>query len=413
MEFYMDSVQGELFPPPSISLEEVFEAYYSCRKNKRNTANAAEFEVDCEANLFRLWNEINNGEYRPGKSLAFIVERPVKREIFAADFRDRIVHHLIISKINHLFERKFIYDSYACRVGRGTHFGIKRIDRFIRRETANYARRAWILKMDIKRFFMNIDQKLLFTRLQNFLREKYHEEDREIIISLCRKVIFNEPACHCYTRGRKSDWNNLPRDKSLFWTHRGKGLPIGNLTSQVFANFYLDPLDHFVKHNLVFRSYGRYVDDFIIVHPDRDTLRKAIIAVRGFLLDDLKLKLHPGKIYLEPAHRGVQFLGAVIKQNHILVTNRIKGNFHSTVERFNRIAEAGKPNRKEREQFQASMNSYLGILRHYSTAKLSRVLTGRISLWWRHLFRLGYINGRAWKFVRKADCRRNGWLKGK
>ena len=104
----MDYVQGELFPPPSISLEEVFEAYYSCRKNKRNTANAAKFEVDYEASLFRLWSEINNGTYRPGKSLAFIVDKPVKRKIFAANFRDRIVHHLIVNKINHLFEREFI-----------------------------------------------------------------------------------------------------------------------------------------------------------------------------------------------------------------------------------------------------------------------------------------------------------------
>ena len=402
MEFYMDYVQGELFPPPSIPLEEVFEAYYSCRKNKRHTANTARFEVDCEANLFKLWNEINNGDYRPGTSLAFIVERPVKREIFAADFRDRIVHHLIINKINFLFERQFIYDSYACRVGKGTHFGIKRVDRFIRRESANYARRAWILKMDIKSFFMNIDQKLLFTRLQNFLREKYHEADRELIIGLCRKIVFSDPARHCHIRNRQHDWRGLPKDKSLFGSKKGCGLPIGNLTSQVFANFYLDPMDHFIKHNLGFRSYGRYVDDFIIVHPDRDTLRDAITVIRNFLLEDLKLILHPGKIYLEPAHRGVQFLGAVIKHNYILVTNRVKGNFHSAVERFNRIAEAGKPKRMEREQFQASLNSYLGILRHYSTAKLSHVLMGGISPWRQYLFRLGYINGRAWKFSRKG-----------
>ncbi len=131
------------------------------------------------------------------------------------------------------------------------------MDRFIRRETLNYARNAWILKLDIRGFFMSIDQNLLF------------------------------------------------------------------------ANFYLDPMAHFIKHNLGFRSYGRYVDDFIIVHPDRDTLRDAITVIRNFLLEDLKLILHPGKIYLEPAHRGVQFLGAVIKHNYILVTSRVKGNFYS------------------------------------------------------------------------------------
>jgi RNA-directed DNA polymerase len=179
-----------------------------------------------------LWREINDGTYRPGRSLAFIVNKPVKREIFAADFRDRVVHHLIVNKINHLFEREFIHDSYACRVGRGTHFGINRVDRFIRRETANYAREAWILKLDIKGFFMSIDRGLLFARLETFLRERYTGSDREIVIDLCRKVIFADPARNCFVRGSWRDWDGLPPDKSLFSAREGCGLPIGNLTSR-------------------------------------------------------------------------------------------------------------------------------------------------------------------------------------
>ncbi len=242
----------------------------------------------------------------------------------------------------------------------------------------------------------------LFDRLQSFLREKYHEPDGELIIDLCRKIVFSDPARHCSIRGRRHDWQGLPRDKSLFWSKKGCGLPIGNLTSQVFANFYLNPLDHFIKQTLGFRSYGRYVDDFIIIHPDRDRLREAISDIRDYLLEDLKLMLHPAKKYLEPAYRGVQFTGTIIKQNHILITKRIKGNFHSALERFNHIAEERKPNRKDRERFQSFMNSYLGILRHYSTAKLTCVLMGRVSpLWWR-LFSLGYINRRALKFSRKG-----------
>ena len=145
--------QLELFDPPQIPLEQVFEAYNTCRKNKRRTMNALAFEVDYEANLIQLWHEINARTYMPGKTLAFIVNKPVKREIFAADFRDRVVHHLIINKINHLLEKQFIYDSYSCRVGKGTHLGIRRLNTFIRRSSLNYTRDTYILKLDIQGFY--------------------------------------------------------------------------------------------------------------------------------------------------------------------------------------------------------------------------------------------------------------------
>ena len=119
-------------PQPKIELEELFDAYFNCRINKRNTANALAFEIDYENNLVQLCKEINNGTYQIGRSIAFIVNKPVIREIFAADFRDRVIHHLIIGKLNHLFERQFIQDSYSCRLGKGTHFGIQRLNKFIR-----------------------------------------------------------------------------------------------------------------------------------------------------------------------------------------------------------------------------------------------------------------------------------------
>ena len=143
----------------------------------------------------------------------------------AADFRDRIVHHLIVNKINHLFEKEFIHDSYACRTGRSTHFGINPVDRFIRRETANYAREAYVLKLDIKGFFMSIDRRLLFSRLERFLKERYHASDRTLVTELCRKTIYAEPARNCFIRGRKSDWDGLPPDKSLFTARKGLWSP--------------------------------------------------------------------------------------------------------------------------------------------------------------------------------------------
>jgi len=256
-------------PDCSITLYELFEAYFNCRSNKRRTNNALAFEVDYENNLIKLLKEINSGLYNPGKSIAFIVIKPVKREIFAANFRDRIVHHLIINKLNPLFEKEFIHDSFACRVGKGIHYGIRRVDHFIRTCSQNYTKDCFILKLDIKAFFMSINRGLLFEKLNKFIVEKYHKPDQFLIIDLCRKVIYHDPANHYIIKGDKLDWDNLPRDKSLFYTPDNCGLPIGNLTSQVFANFYMNSFDHLIKHNLKIRYYGRYVDDFVMIHSHK------------------------------------------------------------------------------------------------------------------------------------------------
>ena len=149
---------------PKIELEELFHAYFGCRKNKRNTANALAFEIDYEQNLLQLCKEINNGTYKIGRSIAFIVDKPVTREIFVADFRDRVVHHLVIGKLNNLFEKQFIHDSYSCRIGKGTHFGIQRIDKFIRQCSENYTKDCYILKLNLQGFFMSINKNILFEK---------------------------------------------------------------------------------------------------------------------------------------------------------------------------------------------------------------------------------------------------------
>lgn len=156
-----------------MELSELFEAYYDCRRNKRGTVNALAFELDYESKLMALHEEIQNRSYEIGKSIAFIVDHPVKREIFAGDFRDRVIHHHIIRKLNPLFEKIFIHDSYSCREEKGTLFGIKRIDMFIRGASENYTRDAYILKLDIEGFFMNIDRSVLLSQIQRVIDTKY------------------------------------------------------------------------------------------------------------------------------------------------------------------------------------------------------------------------------------------------
>ncbi|MCX6989654.1 MAG: RNA-directed DNA polymerase [Chlamydiae bacterium] len=375
------------YPPETapIRLEDLFEAYSSCRSNKRSTSNALAYEIEYERHLVELWEEINNGSYLPGKSIAFTVSRPVKREIFAAEFKDRIVHHLIINKLNPLFEKTFIYDSYACRVGKGTSFGIKRLDRFIRKCSENYTKDCYVLKLDVQGFFMHIDRIRLFERLKSFVEERYKDTDRQALLTLCKKIIHNDPAKNCIIKGKVSDWDDLPRDKSLFHSPENCGLPIGNLTSQVFANFYMNPFDHYMKKELGIKYYGRYVDDFVVVHHDKEYLKELIPKVRGFLDEELKLKLHPKKIYLQHYGKGVSFLGAFIKPNRIYVNHRSVRNFREAIQRQNAIIEEDPPTVEEKQHFLSSMNSYLGMMLPYKSYTLRKKILSTLSKqWWKY-----------------------------
>lgn len=403
--FELDAPAGQYFRTSDargdagIDVGDLFQAYYRCRANKRTTHNARVFEIDLETNLIELWREINEGTYLPRRSVAFVVDRPVQREIFAADFRDRVVHHLVIGKLEALFEQVFIHDSYSCRQGKGTLFGVRRVDRFIRRCSQQYTKDAYVLKLDISGFFMHINRALLFERLQEFILSTYRGADKDALIDLCRIIVFNDPTKGCVIRGRRSDWDGLPESKSLFHSPVGCGLPIGNLSSQVFANFYLNPFDHYVKHTLGVRFYGRYVDDMIFVHEDRAFLLAVIDAVRGELRTNYGLQVHPGKIRLEHHSKGVAFLGAHIKPGRITAGSRVKGNFFDAITGHNSLPAAAIADPNIRAGVIASINSYLGFLVHYSTVRLRRSMLRQVApVWWAYL----RVEGKAHKVVERA-----------
>ena len=252
-----------------IDFESLVQAWYDCRKTKRRTTAAMEFEMDAEHNLYTLYKEIEEGCYKISRSEAFIVTEPVKREVFAASFRDRVVHHYLAARINPLFEKEFILDSYSCRTGKGTLFGINRLKRFIAQCSANYTKDCYVLQCDIRGFFMNIDRRLLADKLDRFLRARYEGDDLETVLYLTRLIALDNPVSRVHIKGFRSLWKGLPKDKSLFSMNgmplpnetkprqldlfvcnRELGLPIGNLTSQLFANFYLNGFDHYCKSKL-------------------------------------------------------------------------------------------------------------------------------------------------------------------
>lgn len=356
----------------NLTIEEVFEAYYECRKSKRYSYGALSFESNYEENLVELYTELKNQTWNPGKSTCFIVSQPVKREIFAAPFKDRIVHHILIRRLNPYFEKYFINDSYACRQGKGTHAAINRAAHFVRSVSKNNLQPAYVLKLDIKGFFMSINQNLLYERLESFINKttvQHTELDRDFLLFLCNKIVFNDVCSDCMIRSPLKEWDELPEDKSLFTSKENCGLPIGNLTSQVFANFYLSEFDHFIKHTLKIKHYVRYVDDFVIIHQDKNYLRSIIPVIRRFLKNKLLVSLHPKKIFLQKVSKGFSYLGCFIKPEFITCNKRVKNNFVEKLKMYWMLAENSKPSKQLKEEIRASLNSYLGIMLHYKTWK--------------------------------------------
>lgn len=313
-------------------LTDLFAAYYKARSNKRNKKTQVNFEKKLAENILSLYDDIVGGKYAVGRYTCFVIRRPVLREVFAAGFRDRIVHHLLFNYISPIFERSFICDCYSCREGKGTLYGVQRLEHHLKSCSLNNTKKCYILKLDIESYFMNIDRAILFDMVQtkinkalaNPLSAKWLSpvfiKYASLFIELLRRVIFSNPTKGCYKKG--GGWNELPRNKSMFSCKEGCGLPIGNLTSQLFSNVYLSLLDDFVKRDLGFKHYGRYVDDFYIIDCSKEKLLKAIPTINDFLCKRLHLSLHPRKIYLQEAKRGVRFLGSYITPYYTKVDRR-------------------------------------------------------------------------------------------
>lgn len=369
-------------------LYDLFQAYFDARRNKRNTINALAFEINYERKLFELYEELKNETYQVGPSICFIILKPVKREVFAADFRDRVVHHLIYNYISPIFEKLFIYDSYSCREEKGTSCGIKRLGHFIRSCSQNYRYDCHILKLDIKSYFMSIDRNILYQKVEKTLQRFKNEVnfDMDFILRLIRKVIFNDSTKNCLIKGKRENWQGLPKTKSLFFVKENKGLPIGNLTSQLFGNVYLNDFDHFAKYQLGIKRYGRYVDDIVIVHKEKEYLKFIVPVLRDYLAKNFFLELHENKIYFQHFTKGVNFLGTIIKPWRIYIQKRTKGNFYEKIQFWNNllnqeIAVTAKGiGGKDMKKFLSSVNSYLGIMKHYNTYNLrKKILTKNLS----------------------------------
>lgn len=356
-----------------IDFETILEAYLDCRRRKRSTVGATEFELDYVHNLVELMNEVNSRQYKIGKSICFVVRYPRYREVFAGEFRDRIIHHYIALRLEPLFEQIFCDRTYNCRKGKGQLAGVTQLAEDIREESENYTKGAYVMKVDLKGFFMSVIKSKLAKMVDDFIIEHYEGDDKEDIRWLCNLVVMHRPELNCERRSPLWMWNFIPKEKSLFTNGEDRGIAIGNLFAQLFANFLLNVIDW--KIDAVCVRHNRYVDDISFVSKDKKKLLSIVPMLRTEL-GKLGLRLNEKKFYLQHYSKGVQFTGAVIKPDRIYVANHTINSFAIAVERLGKAAEMGMIDDIKKNI--ASVNSYLGIMTHYNEYATKRRIMAKL-----------------------------------
>ena len=365
----------------SFTYNEVFSAFEDCLRHKKNTRGAIEFCIDKVTNLIKLTNEINSYTYEIGISQAFIITDPKVREVFAADFKDRIVHHLVINELEPYFLDYFIPDTFSCLKGRGVLHGVERLSQLLDERSNHYTEPYYIAKLDYQSFFMSIDKILLYESLDRFIVERYPENRKKACLRwLCKIIILHHPEYNCKKVGDISLWELLPPHKSLFNVGKNNGLAIGNLPSQMFANFYLTPFDHYVLEILGL-DIVRYADDFVVGHHDLEYLKRCIPLMREYAQKALLLTIHPEKLYIQECKHGVTFIGAIIKRDRIYCGGRAISKMYDKVDNKYPLY-----NEKELTQFISSINSYLGLMSHYKSYKIrKKFILSHLNDWVSHI----------------------------
>jgi len=325
-----------------ISVENLLEAWKEFQKGKKQKKDVQIFQMNLMNNIILLHEELLNYTYNHGGYQAFKINDPKPRDIHKATVRDRLLHHAIYRKLYPFFDRTFISDSYSCRNEKGTHKALKRFLYFSRIVSRNNTRTCWILKGDIKKFFASINQKVL----KNILAKNIGDKD---ILQLLTKII--------------NSFNSIGKIDV--------GLPLGNLTSQLLVNIYMNEFDQFVRHQLKIKYYIRYADDFVIFSENKKYLESMVLTIHKFLEEELRLELHPDKIFIKTLSSGMDFLGYVNFFDYRILRTKTKNRIFK---KMTKKKEDLKNNLITVESFNQSLQSYLGVLKHCQGYKIVRKL---------------------------------------
>ena len=309
-------------------MENLLTSWSEFKRGKTKKSDVQEFQFSLGDNLFRLHEKLRTKTYAHGPYQSFYVRDPKLRHIHKATVEDRVVHQALFRILYHHFNPKFIFDSYSSRLEKGTHAAVYRLEKFVRKATLNYQKPVLALKCDVKKFFANIDQQILL----NLIKKTINDPD---VIWLIEKIIFS------------------------FAEAPNKGLPLGNFTSQLFSNIYLNELDYYVKHELRQKYYLRYCDDFLILHQEREYLVNLIKPIGEFLQTELKLTLHPDKIIIRKLRQGIDYLGYVTLPHYRVIRTKTKRRALRLVNKKN-------------------IASYIGICRHANAYKVEQSIREKV-----------------------------------
>ncbi len=305
-------------------MENLLESWKEFLKGKHKRKDVQEFSLSLMDNIIQLHQDLANHTYNHGSYQAFRINDPKPRQIHKSLVRDRLLHHALHRMLYPFFDRTFVSDSFSCRIGKGTHKALNRFRQFGYKVSRNNTRTCWVLKCDIRKFFENINHEVLLAIFKEYI------PDRNIICIL-KKVIYS------------------------FSSAPGRGLPLGNLTSQLFVNVYMNEFDQFMKHKLKANYYIRYADDFVVMSQDKSRLEELLPKIGDFLSEHLKLKIHPDKVFIKTLSSGVDFLGWVHFPDHRVLRTTTKRRM------MKRLLVSDK---------QQVRQSYLGLLKHGNTYKL-------------------------------------------
>ncbi len=319
-----------------ISVENLLEAWQEFVRGKRSRKDVQEFQRDLMGNILSLHRDLTAKCYHHAPYEAFSISDPKPRSIHKASVRDRLLHRALYRKLYPFFDRTFISDSFSCRQGKGTHKALDRFRALAYYASKNHTETLWVLKCDVRKFFASVDHVVLFGILADYIPDTD-------ILNLLAEII--------------GSFHSTVPDRAL---RRGVGLPLGNLTSQLLVNIYMNRFDQYVKHQLKAKYYIRYADDFVIMSTDKASLQKILAEVEIFLCIQLKLELHPDKVSIGTIASGVDFLGWVHFPDHRVLRSVTRRRMMRGI-----VQKNGK---KE------TVQSYLGLLRHGNT----QILRGEI-----------------------------------
>jgi len=323
-----------------VSIENLLEAWKEFVVGKKNRKDVQKFSLYLMDNIFDLHFDLANLTYKHSDYQAFRINDPKPRKINKATVKDRVLHHAVFRALYPIFDRSFIVDSYSCRNYKGTHKAINRLRQFAFKVSQNNTQNCFVLQCDIKKFFDSIEHKILFALLKKKIQD-------ERVLWLLKEII------------------------NSFVVSQDKGLPLGNITSQLFANVYLNEFDQFIKHKLRLKYYIRYCDDFIVLAENEKFLENLIPQISSFLKKQLRLTLHQQKTKIKKYHQGIDFLGYVSFPHHRILRVKTKKRMFAKL----KIKQVQmKKGEISKDSFNQSLQSYLGILKHCNGYKLKNLL---------------------------------------